>query len=170
MRKAVMPFVLSVGLIAVWAAPADAASTRAEYVAQVDPICQSFEGQLDGAFGALNTNFKRMVRAAKARKGKPFIRGIRRTVSSLNGLAGVHENLSAQIAAVPPGAADSGTVGSWLNYLREEAGFERGAAVSLGVFKFRQFQSQLRQADQALRSGQVAIAGFGFQVCGVAVF
>jgi hypothetical protein len=91
-----------------------------------------------------------------------------RTVSSLNGLAGVHENLNAQIAAVPPAAADSGTVGSWLNYLREEAGFERGVAASLAAFKIRQFQSQLRQADQALRSSQVAIAGFGFQVCGVA--
>lgn len=52
MRKAVMPFVLSVGLIAVWAAPADAASTRAEYVAQVDPICQSFVGPNDDAIGA----------------------------------------------------------------------------------------------------------------------
>jgi hypothetical protein len=170
MRKAVMPFVLSVGLIAVWAAPADAASTRAEYVAQADPICQSFVGPLDAAFGAFNTNFKHMVRAGKAGKVKAFIRGTRQTVSSLNGLAGIHENMSAQLATVPPAAADSGPVGSWLNYLNGEAGFERGAASSLAFFKIRQFLSQLRQADQALRSGQAAIAGLGFQVCGVAVF
>ena len=36
--------VLSVGVIAVGAAPARAASTRAEYIAQVDPICESFVG------------------------------------------------------------------------------------------------------------------------------
>jgi hypothetical protein len=170
MRKAVMPFVLSVGLIAVWAAPADAASTRAEYIGQVDPICQSFVAPLEGAFGAVNRNFNRMVRAAKANKSKAFVRGIRRTSSALNGLAGVHANMIAQLAVVPPAPADSGTVGSWLGYLRQEEGFEQGAASSLAVFKIRPFFRQLRQADQALRSGQAAIAGFGFQVCGVAVF
>ena len=34
-----MPFVLSVGLIVVWAAPANAAPTRAEYVAQAEAVC-----------------------------------------------------------------------------------------------------------------------------------
>ena len=41
MRKAVMPFVLSAGLIAVWAAPADAASTRAEYALQGTQLQES---------------------------------------------------------------------------------------------------------------------------------
>ena len=77
MRKAVMPFVLSVGLIAVWAAPADAASTRAEYIAQVDPICQSFVGPESSALSAFITNSKRLGRVAKSSlrsgKFKPFL-------------------------------------------------------------------------------------------------
>lgn len=62
MRKPVMPFVLSLGLIAVWAAPANAASTRAEYVAQVDPICQSFVGPQAKTIKTYNKNYKLWVR------------------------------------------------------------------------------------------------------------
>jgi len=148
---------------------AQAASTRAEYIAQVDPICQSFVGPVNGAFGAFNRNFNRMVRAARANKPKPFVRALRRTVASLNGLAAVHGSLIAQIEAVPPAPADSGTVGSWLNYLRQEEAAERGAGSALAQAKVRQFFRKLRQADQALRSAQTAISGFGFQVCGVSV-
>ena len=67
MRKGVIPFVLSVGLIAIWAAPADAASTRAEYIAQVDPICQSFVGPLGDSWAGYHKNYKAMTRAASWR-------------------------------------------------------------------------------------------------------
>ena len=59
MRKAVMPFVLSVGLIAV--APADAASTRAEYAVQADPICRSSDqdtSRLMKSFWRANKKFR----------------------------------------------------------------------------------------------------------------
>jgi hypothetical protein len=39
MRRATLAIVLALGLIAVVASPASAAATRAEYIAQVDPIC-----------------------------------------------------------------------------------------------------------------------------------
>ena len=59
MRRAVITAVLSVGVIAVGAAPARAASTRAEYIAQVDPICESFVGTHDAAVKAYNKDAKR---------------------------------------------------------------------------------------------------------------
>lgn len=150
--------------------PANAASTRAEYIGQVDPICQAFVGPVNDGFSAYNRNYKRMVRAAKSGTVKAFLRQTTRTARSLSALAQVHATMIGQIAAVPPAAADAATIGAWLGYLRQEEAAERTAAWALASLKFRQYFRKLRQADQALRSGQVAISGFGFQVCGIAVY
>jgi hypothetical protein len=74
MRKAFMPFVLSVGLIAVWAAPANAASTRAEYIAQVDPICQSFVAPENAAFRSYRKNDKRWFHLASSGSLKAWLK------------------------------------------------------------------------------------------------
>ena len=54
MRRALISSVLSIGLIAFGASPADATLTRAEYIAQLDPICQAFVGPETNAVGAFN--------------------------------------------------------------------------------------------------------------------
>src|SRR5262245_60584939 len=154
----------------VWVVPAHAASTRAEYIAQVDPACQTFVQPVNAGFGAFNRNYKRMIRAAKSGTVKAFLNATSRTAGSLRRLADVHSSMIAQIAAVPPVPADAGTVGTWLDYLRQEETAERSAAWALAQIKISKFFRKLRQADQALRSGQAAISGFGFQVCGIAVY
>jgi hypothetical protein len=169
MRKAVMPFVVSVGLIAVWAAPADAASTRAEYVAQVDPICVAAVGAETNALGAVSRNSKRWGHAAKARNVKAFIRTTRRLAGSVNAFARVHASVTDQIAAVAPPADDAGTVGTWLNNRRQAGASYRSAASALNLFKVRKFFSLLRQGDAAEVAGMRAISGLGFQTCGVSV-
>jgi hypothetical protein len=170
MRKAVMPFVLSVGLIALWAAPADAASTRAEYVAQVDPICQSFVGPNDDAVGAYLRNEKRLGRVASKGTLKQFGAQTKRIARSLNRIALIEANLTDQIATVPPATEDFATVGTWLNHRRQEEALLRSAASILVQFRpYKQYFRKLKMADAADEAATRTVSGLGFQVCEVIV-
>jgi hypothetical protein len=169
MHRAVTAFVLSVGLIAAGAAPAVADSTRAEYIAQVDPICQAFVGPERDAGKTFIKNVKRWARLAESEKVKPFVRQTRRTASSLDRLVQIDVRLTDQIAAVPPPAADAGTIGTWLNYRREADGLLSSAASAFRHFKFRLFLKRAGAADAASTASIRTISGFGFQVCGVSV-
>jgi hypothetical protein len=171
MRKAVVPFVLSVGLIAVWAAPADAASTRAEYIGQVDPICQSLVDPHDAAVRAYNRSAKRMLHLSGSGTLKAWLAATRRASKLLTALTQVEVALLDQIAAVPPAAPDVGTIGTWLNGRRQSDALAASAAVALNrpVPQVGKFFKRIKQANSAFAAADRAIEGFGFQVCGVIV-
>jgi hypothetical protein len=165
-----MPFVLSVGLIAVWAGPADAASTRAEYVAQVDPICQSFVGSNDAAVRAWIKNEKRLGSVARNGTLKQFGAQTKRVARSLKRIAGIAASLTNQIATVPPPPEDFPTVGTWLNYRRQEEALLRSAASILAQFKpYKQYFHTLDMADAADQAATRTVSGLGFQVCEVII-
>lgn len=167
MRRGTIAVILSLGLIAAWADTAAAAPTRAEYVAQVDPICQSAAGPLGAIWRAYNKTFKRTDHAVKVGNTKGFLRGTKKLSQLLNQLSGTRTGMIDQIAAVPPPDADAGTVGTWLGDLRQEVTFEQSAARAVLRLRIGKFFSFLRQADRASTAGKTAIAGFGFQSCGV---
>jgi hypothetical protein len=169
--KTFMPFVLSAGLVAVSAVtPAQAASTRAEYIAQVDPICQSFVGPNDGAVHAYLKDWKRLGPVAKNGTLKQFVAQTKRIARSLRQLAGIKASLTNQIAAVPPPAEDSATVGSWLDYRRQEEAHVRSAASILVQFKpYKLYFRQLNLADAADQAAAQTVSGLGFGVCEVIV-
>jgi len=166
MRRAIAVSVLSTGLVIAGAAPA-AASTRGEYVAQVDPICQSFVAPENAAFGTYKRNFKRMGHLAKSGTFKAFLRQTKRTARSLNGFAQVYSTVTDQIATVPPSDGDAATIGVWLNDRRQAAGAATSAATALVRLQIRKFFQRLSQFDAAEAAGIQTITGFGFQVCGV---
>jgi hypothetical protein len=167
MRRAVIGAVLSMGAIAVGAAPANGAATRAEYVAQVDPICQAFRGPASAADSAYIKNYKRWFRVARKGTVKAFVRQTNRTAGSLLRFTQIHMSVTDQIATVPPAAADTGTVNTWLNYRRKSDAFSTSAASALRQLKFKRFFEQNDHADAAEAAGRVTIAPFGFQVCAV---
>jgi hypothetical protein len=171
MRKALIPFVLSVGLIAVWAAPADAASTRAEYIAQVDPICQSFVGPEDVAYRAYVRDSKREAHLAGKGTLKAWLKATRRTSHSLTRFTQIDASLNEQIATVPPPAADAGTIATWLNNRRQFDALAASAAVALNrpVPQIGKYFKRVKQANASLDAAGRAIEGFGFQVCEVLV-
>lgn len=170
-RGVIVVALLTIGIVAV--PPAHAASTRAEYIAQVDPICQSFVGPQNDALSSFIQNTKRLGRVAKSSlksgKVKAFVRQTRRTAGALNGYAQIHASLTDQIVAVPAPSGDAGTVSTWLNARRQAEGSARSAALALSQFKFKVFLKRLDQSDAAESTGLNAIAGMGFQVCGVSV-
>jgi hypothetical protein len=151
------------------ATSASAASTRAEYIAQVDPICQSYAAPLLSAFGAYHRNFKRLNKEAKSGTVGSFVRAARRTARSLNAIAGLHANEINQIAAVPPVPADAPTVNAWLTAMRQEQSFETAAVTALLHFRIGPFFRNLNNADGAADTARSSVQGFGFQVCEVTV-
>jgi hypothetical protein len=174
MRRVVSVAIALLTLAILVPAPsAQAASTRAEYVAQVDPICQSFVGSENNALSAFFRNAKRIGRVAKSslRSGnfKPFIRQIRRTAGSLNSYAQIHSTLTDQIVAVPAAPGDEATVATWINYRRQAETSARAAATALNQFKMKVFAKRGQESDAAELASINAIAGMGFHVCGVSV-
>src|SRR4051794_28282582 len=166
-----LTIISTLAIALVFSAPstAGAASTRAEYIAQVDPICQSFVAPLSGAFNSYHKAFKSLNKHAKSGSLKSFIRSIKGTARKLDAIAALHLSMTAQISAVPPPAADEPTVRTWLTALGQEQANEVAAATALRHFKFGAFFKRLDQADAAVNAATNAITGFGFAVCGVAV-
>ena len=174
MRRTLLAVAVCAGLLAATASPA-AAATRVEYIAQVDPICQTFVTPVNDAFVNFTRKFKKMDKLARAvsrgagrKKAKAFLKSIKKTGGALTSIAQLHEAMIAQIAAVPP-PSDATVTPIWLDYLRKEQAAEVAASTALLTFKFRQAFAQLKAADDAVAGAQQTIAGFGFHVCGVSV-
>ncbi len=151
---------------AVAATPANAATTRLEYIAQVDPICQSFEGPVDDAWAAYARNDRRWARASKYGTPKAIVRTAKQTARSLAGWAQTLTRLIDQIAPVPPPAEDAVTVSTWLDLRRQANANEVSAASALKRGNVPKYFRLLRPADAESDASERAISGFGFQVCG----
>jgi hypothetical protein len=186
MRRAVIGAVVfvSVGIFAAQAEafPPGPEPSHDQYIAEVDPVCQSFAGPLNNASIAYAASFKGMVRSARRviqarksgntkklrRSSRAFLRAIKTTADSLNGLAGIHAGLLAQLNGITP--PSDGRVSEWINQLGAEQSSEASGAMALSHFQIRPFFAAIRQADQAQTAARQAITGFGFHVCGVSVF
>lgn len=168
LRGVVVVVLLTIGVVTV--PPAHAASTRAEYIAQVDPICQPFVGPLQDAIGAYSRNEKRLGPVAIKGTLKQFIAQTKRIARSLRRLAQLHADLTNQIATVPPPTEDFGTVGTWLNHRRQEEALLRSAASILVQFRpYKQYFRKLNMADASDEAATRTVSGLGFQVCEVSV-
>src|SRR3954451_20992746 len=106
MHRALVVFVASMGLIAIGAAPASAAPTHPEYIAQADPICRSTidaQRQAGGAKGFLGPLKHGHLKAAG--------RSMRRVFAAFS--PGVE-----QLAALEPPVADAQLIATWVQDLR----------------------------------------------------
>jgi hypothetical protein len=110
--------------LAIVATNVNAATSRAEYVAQVDPICQAGQGQ---EFAAQHRAAKKLHRLRKhersgSRKArKRTFRQEDRLVSRLyDFIAAVEEGVNAQIAAITPAIEDTSLVQVWLRVRGEK--------------------------------------------------
>ena len=120
MRRGQLSFALGVGAmaIAIVASPAQAAATRTEYVAQVDPICQAGRAQEAVARQSFLTAAKRVRRHhPDSRKTSRKLMGLFRVYFAQR--AAIEHGVNAQIAAVPPITEDVSLVQVWLR-AREE--------------------------------------------------
>ena len=150
---------------AIGSAPAEAAATRAEYIAQVDPICQNATPPLVKANKAYAKNFNRLIARLRARRFKGIIKVIHRTATALNRFTNIYGSVTDQVAAVPPAPPDAPIIEGWLQHRRDAEGFARSAARAMSQIKFRRFDQQIAKAAQADTQASGSISGFGFQYC-----
>jgi hypothetical protein len=128
-----------VGLaLAVVAAPASAATTRADWVAQVDPICQSAKKPADRAIGAWFKALNKKGALDRPYKPKEFEReftGISARLTSR--LVAIYSRVTTDIAAVVPAPGDESVVATWL---ADRNSFAEQARVATRALKHRKFK------------------------------
>src|SRR5262245_65577424 len=170
LKSPVLPIVGAVLIVSLGAsASAQAASTHAEYIAQVDPICQANAAAVNGSLAAYNKNYNRLIRTAKSGTLKAFVKQNGRTARALSRAAATRSTMTEQIAAVVPAAADTSVIGNWIARQREEEAFAASAAAALKKFQSKAFFARIDKTQAAHDAARQTISGFGFQVCGVSV-
>lgn len=161
--------------MAITAAPAYAASTRAEYVAQVDQICS----QSPRDSGRLGPRLKTLF-APKAlspltglgsseptkkqihRSLNRFINRIARLLATFNR---TFSSTTEQISLVPPAPGDEAAVAQWIAGLRLYAIYTAESLRALRHHKPRAALAFQGQAIDALNAGGAAVQGFGISIC-----
>jgi hypothetical protein len=92
------------------AAPAQATETRAEYAAQVNPICVQATAETEAIEAVLERKLKKFEEARK-----PNFKALLRSMTRLNRqIEAVEEGRETAIAAVPPAPGDELLVQIWL--------------------------------------------------------
>lgn len=153
MRANVARAGLIVGAMAALALPsaASAETTRAEYVAQAEPICQ--------ANTTASIKILEGVRA-KVKKGKfkqaggQFLRASRAFGATVN-----------QIAAIPQPSADAATLATWIKYLRLETTYLRKIGKALKAEKGSKAQGFVIRLSRNANLANDTVASFGFNHC-----
>jgi hypothetical protein len=133
------------------AASASAAPTRAEYIAQADPICQA---TIDAQIKAAGP--KGFVGPLKQGHLQAAGRSMRRVFTAL--APGVE-----QLAAIEPPAADSLLIGTWVQQNRAEVPL--GMRVAGMLIHDRLPRKLLNRLGKLNTSTHALVAGFGFQYC-----
>jgi hypothetical protein len=153
--------------LAITVTTALAAATRAEYVAQVDPICQS-TGQPEGkaAFAYLKAlnKFNHQI-AAGVRRKKAINPFVRQTTKFFGRVSRIEAAATFQIAGVPPAPGDESTVAVWIQQRTESTGLLNQAIAALKHRRLNAFMRLTNQWTAKIDESEATVAGFGFRYC-----
>jgi hypothetical protein len=159
------PIAIAIGLIALANTPAAyAASSRAEYVAQVEPICKAAQRPTFKVYGRLFKEAptvedldhitKREVRRADRALGRFY-----------TGIATVYGRTSARIGAVPPAPGDEPTIAAWLSGRAQAQTLMLQAGRVARHLKVRRADRLANQGIAASDAASKNVSGFGFHFC-----
>ncbi len=143
---------------------ASAASTRGEYLAQIEPICQQANEQAKRQAQRINRALKKSLK-----KDKPgpvvadvFVLAVIKLVGPENRL---FEQTTAQIAAIPPAPGDQAVVSAWLAGRTESTELTWDALRAGKHRKPNRMFALLDASTQALRKAQQPVQAFGLNHC-----
>jgi hypothetical protein len=97
--------------LAITATTASGASTRSEYVAQVDPICQNTHVQEKAAAHSFKARAHQLIKRGVDPESKP---GIRAAVHFYGRIARAERRAIGDIASVAPAPGDEEIISKWL--------------------------------------------------------
>jgi hypothetical protein len=160
---------IAIGLVAmaIAAAPASAATTRAEWVAQVDPICQNGMAQEAAAAQPLIKASKRAKKQHNRKAERKIARALRNFFTQY---AAIEAAVNAQIATVPPAIEDVSLIQVWLRARAELVDLERRLFTSKpqagrGVKGFTRFLTDFFTLGARQLEIADLVRDFGFQYC-----
>jgi len=172
MRRLGAPLAITAVTVAsVMPSTASAAATRAEYLGQIEPICQQANQLAKRQAKKINRALKKSLKKAstRERKGKPgpvfgdvFILAVIKLVGPENRL---FERTTAQIAAVPPAPGDEAVVTAWLAGRAESSALTRAALRAGKQRKPNRMFARLDASTVALRKAQQPVQAFGLDHC-----
>jgi hypothetical protein len=134
------------------ASPASAATTRAEYVAQVDPICQAGLAQEEAASRPVAKKLKRLHKQARKARFYDFV-------------VIVEQGVNAQIATIPPPIEDSSLIQVWLRARGEEVIVIQRMFRALAKGDFFAAFDLLLEIEAKSTAASDLVRDFGFQHC-----
>lgn len=133
-------------------APANAASTRAEYAQQADPICKQSDQH--------TTNLWR--RFLRLNKKSEFNKKATATLGRI-GTAIASANHSLRLITPPPG--DEALIDQWLDIWDGVARRWKAAAFGYKLKLWSEVDNQLNHIAQKVKEARRVVAGFPFQAC-----
>jgi hypothetical protein len=153
--------------IAIAAAPAAAASTRPEYVGQVEPICRAAAKSGAKAYYALVRANRKLY--LQLHSGIPRVKAynqyFRRAARSLARNSRIYSGVTSQIESVSPAPGDETSVASWLAKRTESADLLSRAAMAARHHRFQNQQTLETRSALADIDGENFVADFGFRYC-----
>jgi hypothetical protein len=163
-QRTASPIIAVLALVAC-AATAQAAPTRADYVAQVDPICQASKASQKHEARKYKRQFRRL-REQGLDPDRPTKRAIRMTVRFYDRLARIQRGTTNQIAIVPPAPGDEPLVAEWLRLRSMRIELTNHAIHAYARNrKSHQFKRLLEKANLAEINAESAVADFHFRYC-----
>jgi hypothetical protein len=144
---------LLLGLVAPVAlpAPADAAATRAEYVAQSEPIC----GLANEDIQRLNERYHHLHEQGRyGLAGRALKRTGTRLSASIN-----------QVRAITPPPGDEQTVASWLDLVQRIANSNRRLGRAESHRHFSRIPKIQTRSRRIARQAHALVADWGFHAC-----
>lgn len=158
---------LSVIALTISATTAQGAATRAEYVAQVDPICQAAakpEGKLVTAYlKAFARLGKGVANGGSAKQATKRL--VAKSARLMRRIVTIEQGVTTQIDAVSPPPSDAGTVAIWLEKRKVAEQTVLSGIRALKHRKIASFDARLDRAAAIDREGRILVADFGFQFC-----
>jgi hypothetical protein len=163
----VIALALAVIGLAITLPTASAAATRAEYVAQVDPICAAAQAQERAAAQQLKRKLRKLARHPNTRKARRrAIKHELRAIARFYGyVAAVEQSVNAQVATIPPAVEDTSLITLWLRVRAEQVvATQRLASAPVKGDIFAALDMFFEASDKVDEAGDI-VRDLGFQHC-----
>jgi hypothetical protein len=164
--RALIALGLAVSFLAIATTSASAATTRAEYVGQADPICQSAKAPFLKAFGAYFRTARRKGAFKMGVNERKLAKQLARPAAKLyRRLAFIYNDVTNRLSSVSPAPGDDQIVSAWLQARREVPAPIRGSARAIGHWKLKRANNFFKLTDIAVRRASETVRDFGFRYC-----
>jgi hypothetical protein len=145
-------------------AKADAAASRAEYIAQADPICESGLVRENAALAKYRKEQAALIK--KGRKGAPILPAqLRSTARYFNRFSRIEGKVTQGLSPLVAAPGDEALIATWIGKRRQVVDLTHRATRPLVKGNRKKFMRLLTAALEADRQSGVLMQDFGFSHC-----